>query len=102
MKNKKVIKYNDKEYRIGETVYFKDTGFAKIEKISYLDVFMEDTVVLDIHCIYDISGKPIDTTHTVTINCIEKATPILRKRINNLMDEEERLQNILSQCQKEV
>lgn len=102
MRTKKVIKFNNIEYKVGEIVYFENHGFAKIEKISFVSCLEEAPFLLDVTCIYDETGKPCEHKFSVSIECIKKAAPFLRKRINALIDEEERLQNILSQCQKEV
>ena len=91
MRTKKVIKFNNIEYKVGEIVYFENHGFAKIEKISFVSCLEEAPFLLDVTCIYDETGKPCEHKFSVSIECI-----------NALIDEEERLQNILSQCQKGV
>lgn len=107
MRTKSVVKFNNQEYRVGEIVLYDKDTFARIEKIIVMEHLYfvqdeEDRYAVELSCIYDLKGKPIDKKYKVSIDCVEKAAPYLRKRINNLIDEEERLQNILSQCQKEV
>ena len=101
MAKKKVCKIGNNTFHVGEIVHI-DGLYVRIKEIH---TDWDDGYVLTVEAVYTEDGKPCEPEQFMSLfkyTGIQKATPVLRKRINNLIDEEERLQNILSQCQKEV
>lgn len=101
MSKKQTVIINNQKFRVGELVHI-DGLYVRIKEIV---MDWDNDPSLNVEAVYTDDGKPCETEQFMSLfnyTRIQKATPVLRKRINNLIDEEERLQNILSQCQKEV
>ena len=92
---------NNQKFRVGELVHI-DGLYVRIKEIV---MDWDNDPSLNVEAVYTDDGKPCETEQFMSLfnyTRIEKATPVLRRRINKLIDEEERLQQILSQCQKGV
>ena len=99
MSKKQIVVINNQKFRVGELVHI-DGLYVRIKEIV---MDWDNDPSLNVEAVYTDDGKPCETEQFMSLfnyTRIEKATPVLRRRINKLIDEEERLQNILSQCQK--
>lgn len=99
MSKKQTVIINNQKFRVGELVHI-DGLYVRIKEIV---MDWDNDPSLNVEAVYTDDGKPCETEQFMSLfnyTRIEKATPVLRRRINKLLDEEERLQNILSQCQK--
>ena len=99
MSKKQTVIINNQKFRVGELVHI-DGLYVRIKEII---MDWDNDPSLNVEAVYTDDGKPCETEQFMSLfnyTRIEKATPVLRRRINKLLDEEERLQNILSQCQK--
>lgn len=100
MSKKQTVIINNQKFRVGELIHI-DELYVRIKEIH---TDWDDGYVLTVESVYTEDGKPCETEQFMSLfkyTGIQKAAPVLRKRINNLIDEEERLQQILSQCEKE-
>ena len=101
MAKKKACKIGNNTFHVGEIVHI-DGLYVRIKEIV---MDWDNDPSLNVEAVYTDDGKPCETEQFMSLfnyTRIERATPVLRRRINKLLDEEERLQQILSQCQKGV
>lgn len=105
MSKKQIVVINNEKFCVGELIYTSDL-YARITKINISFVMDDQIPFVTVEAVYSQDGRPFIKPQIITLvgedMDIQKASPMLRRRINKLLDEEERLQKILSQCQKEV